>query len=68
MLNLLKEINKRLNTTIIIITHEMSAVKAICNKVAVINEGRFVEMGLTKDVFTNPSHDVTKMLLGMEDI
>ena len=68
LLNLLKEINKRLNTTIIIITHEMSAVKAICNKVAVINEGRFVEMGLTKDVFTNPSHDVTKMLLGMEDI
>ena len=66
VLNLLKEINKRLNTTII--THEMSAVKAICNKVAVINEGRFVEMGLTKDVFTNPSHDVTKMLLGMEDI
>ena len=60
--------NKRRNTTIIIITHEMSAVKAICNKVAVINEGRFVEMGLTKDVFTIPSHDVTKMLLGMEDI
>lgn len=68
VLNLLKEINKSLNTTIIIITHEMSAVKAICNKVAVINEGRFVEMGLTKDVFTNPSHDVTKMLLGMGDM
>lgn len=68
VLNLLKEINKSLNTTIIIITHEMSAVKAICNKVAVINEGRFVEMGHTKDVFTNPSHDVTKMLLGMGDM
>ena len=68
VLNLLKEINNSLNTTIIIFTHEMSAVKAICNKVAVINEGRFVEMGLTKDVFTNPSHDVTKMLLGMGDM
>ena len=55
----LKEINKNLNTTIIIITHEMSAVKAICNKVAVINDGRFVETGYTKDVFSAPTHDVT---------
>ena len=45
VLGLLKEINERLNTTIIIITHEMNAVKAICNKVAVINEGAFVEIG-----------------------
>ncbi len=66
VLGLLKEINQRLNTTIIIITHEMSAVKAICNKVAVINEGSFVEMGETKDVFANPQSSVTKMLLGLE--
>lgn len=66
VLGLLKEINERLNTTIIIITHEMSAVKAICNKVAVINEGAFVETGETKDVFANPKSSVTKMLLGME--
>ena len=46
----------------------MSAVKAVCNKVAVINDGRFVEMGLTKDVFANPSHDVTKMLLGIGEM
>ena len=68
VLNLLKEINKTLNTTIIIITHEMSAVKAICNKVAVINDGHFVEVGETKDVFSNPQHEVTKLLLGIEDI
>lgn len=68
VLMLLKEINKSLNTTIIIITHEIAAVKTICNKVAVINEGKFVEMGYTKDVFTNPSHDVTKMLLGMGEM
>ena len=66
VLGLLKEINERLNTTIIIITHEMNAVKAICNKVAVINEGAFVEIGETKDVFANPKSSVTKMLLGME--
>lgn len=67
VLTLLKEINEKLNTTIIIITHEMSAVKAICNKVAVINNGRFVEMGDTKEVFANPQSSVTKMLLG-EDL
>lgn len=67
VLTLLKEINEKLNTTIIIITHEMSAVKAICNKVAVINNGSFVEMGDTKEVFANPQTSVTKMLLG-EDL
>lgn len=67
VLTLLKEINEKLNTTIIIITHEMSAVKAICNKVAVINDGCFVEMGDTKEVFSNPQSSVTKMLLG-EDL
>lgn len=65
VLNLLKEINKNLNTTIIIITHEMSAVKAICNKVAVIDNGQFVEMGNTNEVFGNPKSDVTKLLLGI---
>ncbi len=68
VLTLLKEINKSLNTTIIIITHEMSVVKAICNKVAVINDGRFVETGDTKEIFSKPTHDVTKMLLGIGDI
>lgn len=68
VLNLLKEINETLNTTIIIITHEMSAVKAICNKVAVINDGKFVEVGNTKEVFSNPKHEVTKLLLGIEEI
>ena len=45
----------------------MSAVKAICNKVAVIDDGCFVEMGDTKEVFSNPKSSVTKMLLG-EDL
>ena len=67
VLTLLKEINEKLKTTIIIITHEMSTVKAICNKVAVINNGSFVEMGDTKEVFANPQSSVTKMLLG-EDL
>ena len=68
VLKLLKEINDKLNTTIIIITHEISAVKAVCNRVAVINEGKFVEYGETSQVFSNPQSNITKMLLGiMED-
>lgn len=67
VLNLLKEINKSLNTTIIIITHEISAVKAICNKVAVIDKGEFAETGYTKQIFSNPESEITKMLLGMSE-
>ncbi|MDE7169513.1 MAG: ATP-binding cassette domain-containing protein [Mucispirillum sp.] len=67
VLNLLKEINKSLNTTIIIITHEISAVKAICNKVAVIDKGEFAETGDTKQIFSNPESEITKMLLGMSE-
>ena len=66
VLGLLKEINRTLGVTIVIITHEMSVVKAICNRVAVIDASRFVESGYTKDVFANPQTDITKLLLGDE--
>ena len=45
VLDLLKEINRKLNVTIIIITHELDVVKSICNRVAVMNEGKVVELG-----------------------
>ncbi|MEG2930734.1 MAG: methionine ABC transporter ATP-binding protein [Ruthenibacterium sp.] len=66
VLGLLKEINQRLGVTIVIITHEMSVVKAICNRVAVIDASRFVESGCTKDVFARPQSNITKLLLGDE--
>lgn len=66
ILTLLKDINKRLGVTIIIITHEIGVVKAICNKVVVIDNSRFVEMGKTKAVFDNPQANITKLLLGTE--
>lgn len=66
VLGLLKDINRTLGVTILIITHEMSVVKAICNRVAVIDASRFVESGETKTVFANPQTDITKLLLGDE--
>ncbi|MDD3428912.1 MAG: ATP-binding cassette domain-containing protein [Oscillospiraceae bacterium] len=66
VLQLLQDINHKLNVTIIIITHEMSVVKSICNRVAVIDESRIVECGQTETVFENPASDITKLLLGYE--
>ncbi len=66
MLELLKDINQRLGVTIIIITHEIGVVKAICNRVAVIDASRFVEVGEKTSIFKNPQSDITKLLLGQE--
>jgi D-methionine transport system ATP-binding protein len=54
ILELLKDINKKLGLTIVLITHEMHVIKAICDKVAVIEDGHLVETGKVYDVFTNP--------------
>lgn len=63
ILSLLKEINKSLGITIIIITHQMEVIKEICNKVAVISEGEIVEQGTTFELFSKPGHSVTKKFL-----
>lgn len=60
ILKLLKNINETLGITIVLITHQMEVIKEICNKVAVISDGSIVEQGNTYDVFSNPSHKVTK--------
>lgn len=66
ILKLLRNINKKLGVTIVIITHEIGVVKNICNKVAVIDSSSFVEQGNTETVFAKPKADITKLLLGME--
>ncbi|NLZ45331.1 MAG: methionine ABC transporter ATP-binding protein [Clostridiales bacterium] len=63
VLALLKEINQRLGITVIIITHELEVVKAICNRVAVMSEAEIVEIGNVYEVFTNPQHQFTKQLI-----
>ena len=67
ILNLLQDINCKLGVTIIIITHEIGVVNAICNKVAIINHGTFVEQGDISTVMVNPASPVTRMLLGMKE-
>jgi D-methionine transport system ATP-binding protein len=63
ILDLLSRINKTLNVTIVLITHEMEVIKRLCNKVAVIDKGRIVEEGLVSDVFWDPKHPITKHFL-----
>ena len=66
ILNLLRDINRELGVTIILITHSMSVAEAICNRIAVIDGGTIVEQGETKVVFANPQAPITRALLGVE--
>lgn len=66
ILNLIKEINEKLKVTVVIITHEMSVVRTLCNNVAVLNYGVIEELGPVSEVLTNPRKDITKLLLGKE--
>jgi D-methionine transport system ATP-binding protein len=63
ILSLLKHVNKTLNVTIILITHQMEVIKQICNQVAVIEQGRIVENGPVSEVFANPQQAITKHFL-----
>ena len=63
ILNLLKEINKNMGVTIIVITHEMRVIEQICNKVAVIDKSHIVEEGPVREVFTAPKSQIAKQLI-----
>ena len=54
VLSLIKDINRKLGITVIIITHQMSVVEEVCNKVAILDHGEVVEKGAVSDVFTKP--------------
>ncbi|WP_042352873.1 methionine ABC transporter ATP-binding protein [Bacillus massiliigorillae] len=60
ILNLLKKINKELHITIVLITHEMDVVKEICNRMAIMQDGKVIEEGPVYDIFANPQADLTK--------
>lgn len=60
ILELLQKLNRTLGLTIVIITHEMNVVREICNKVAVMEDGRIAEQGGIFDVFSNPQAEVTR--------
>ncbi|MBN3554448.1 methionine ABC transporter ATP-binding protein [Fictibacillus nanhaiensis] len=60
ILDLLVEINKKLDLTIVLITHEMHVIRKICHRVAVMEQGRVVEEGDVLNVFKNPTEPITK--------
>jgi D-methionine transport system ATP-binding protein len=64
ILRLLKEINRRLGVTILLITHEMAVIREICDRVAVLDHGHLVEEGRVAEVFAAPQTEVTRRLLG----
>ncbi|MCR5419107.1 MAG: ATP-binding cassette domain-containing protein [Lachnospiraceae bacterium] len=63
ILRLLKEINEKLDLTIVVITHQMSVVTQICKKVAIIEAGSVVEEGLVEDIFAAPKSDAARELI-----
>ncbi|HEY9279921.1 MAG TPA: ATP-binding cassette domain-containing protein [Eoetvoesiella sp.] len=63
ILRLLADINQRFGLTIVLITHGMDVIRAVCDRVAVIDAGKIVELGDVLDVFLHPRHEVTQSLL-----
>ena len=63
ILELIKDINKKLGITVIVITHQMSVVEEICNRVAILDGGEMAEEGQVTDVFSNPKSAAAKHLV-----
>lgn len=63
VLNLLHKINKELNVTIIFVSHDLDAVKYLCNEVVFMDKGQIIEEQETLALFTNPHHPLTKELI-----
>ena len=63
ILALIKELQAKMNLTVVMITHQMEVVRDACERVAVLDAGRVVEEGMVSDVFANPRSEVTKDFL-----
>lgn len=63
ILSLMKDMQQRFGTSIILITHDLGVVAGMCDRVVVMKEGEVVEQGTTEEIFANPQHAYTKRLL-----
>lgn len=63
ILQLLQTLNQKLGLTIVLITHQLEAVKQVCQRVAVLSQGEIVEDGTVREIFTRPKHQTTRQLL-----
>jgi D-methionine transport system ATP-binding protein len=67
VLGLLKDINRRLDVTIVVITHEMKVVEEICNRVAIIDNQMIAETGTVEEIFARPKSQAARRLFYPED-
>lgn len=67
ILDLLKEINRKSGVTILMITHELDAIKYTCEKMAVLEDGRIIEHGYVSDIFSNPSSRTGELFARVAD-
>ena len=67
ILELIRDINKRLGITVIVITHQMQVVEDVCSHVAILDEGRVAECGEVSEVFTNPKSRAARALVFPDD-
>ena len=63
VLDLMLELKQEFNLTYLFITHDLSVARFLCDRIAVMNQGKIVELGQTQDIFTNPQHPYTQTLL-----
>ena len=68
ILELLLEINRKLNLTIVLITHGMDVIRTVADRVAILDRGRIVEAGEVVEVFLNSRHEVTRALLAQSGV
>lgn len=66
LLKLLKELQQKMGMAILLITHDLSIVRKMADRVAVMYRGELVELAQTKDLFEKPQHDYTRMLLAAQ--
>jgi len=63
ILNLLKDLQEQLNLTILFISHDLPVVRQMCDRIAVLKNGKLCENSMTEELFNNPNHEYTKELL-----
>jgi ABC-type oligopeptide transport system ATPase subunit len=63
IVNLLLDLQQRLNLTMLFISHDLSVVRVLCDRVAVMSQGRIVEQGTTTQIFEDPREEYTRELL-----
>ena len=63
ILELLRDLNAKLGVTVVVITHQMSVIEAICSRVAILDGGQVAELGEVQEIFSNPATDAARRLV-----